>query len=202
MYPLFETIKILKGVPQHLLWHQSRLDFSFRRYFKNENVPDLKVLINVPAEFTSGIVKCRIPYSEDDHRLEFSLYKPRKISSLKIVNGDHIKYSMKYTDRSDLEELTRHKDQCDDILIVRNNLISDTSFTNIVFWDGVNWVTPRIPLLKGTCRSRLLAERRIKESDIRIDDLRKFKSFKLINAMKDLDEIEEESVEKIDRSVV
>jgi 4-amino-4-deoxychorismate lyase len=201
MYPLFETIKILKGVPQHLLWHQARIDVSFRRYFKNKNVPDLKVLIKVPAEYASGIVKCRMTYSEDDYRLEFSRYQPRHISSLKIVNGDHIKYSMKYTDRSDLEELTRHKDQSDDILIVRNNLIMDTSFTNIVFWDGDNWITPRIPLLKGTCRSRLLAEGRIKESDIRIDDLHKFESFKLINAMRDLDEYEKVSVEKIDSGV-
>jgi 4-amino-4-deoxychorismate lyase len=57
--------------------------------------------------------------------------------------------------------------------------------SNIIFFDGLSWVTPARPLLKGTCRERLLASGLILERDISVNDLSGFTGCKLINAMRD-----------------
>ncbi len=82
------------------------------------------------------------------------------------------------------------KENCDDILIVKNGIITDTSFSNIAFFDGKQWKTPKSPLLKGTCRERLLCEQKIFEKDINLNDLSNYKCYKLINAMRDLSDDE------------
>jgi len=43
-------------------------------------------------------------------------------------------------------------------------------------------------LLKGTCRARLLDQGSIKEAAMEVEDLKKFKGLKLINALRDLDQ--------------
>ena len=71
-----------------------------------------------------------------------------------------------------------------DILIVKNNLVSDTSFSNIAFFDGNNWFTPSLPLLKGTKRELLIYNGLLNVIDIKVTDIKKnFKSFCLINSM-------------------
>ena len=99
MFPLFETIKILEGVPQHLEWHQLRMDDSFLRFFGRTGAPLLKTVLQVPEEFGNGVVKCRFLYGRTSWTTEFSVYTPRKIETLRLVTGDHLEYSMKYTDR-------------------------------------------------------------------------------------------------------
>ena len=76
------------------------------------------------------------------------------------------------------------KEKCDDILIVMNGLITDTSLSNLVFYNGATWVTPKKPLLKGTCRERLLEEGQITECDIHVNEINRFIGCKLINAMR------------------
>ena len=71
---------------------------------------------------------------------------------------------------------------------MKNGLITDTSYANIVFWDGQNWLTPSTPLLAGTKRARLLHESKIKEAEIRVDDLIKYEKARIINALNDLDD--------------
>ena len=190
MFPLFESIRIEKGVPQHLEWHQARMDDSFLRYFGRTGAPLLKVVLQVPEEFGRGVVKCRFFYGRTGWTTEFSVYLPKRVRTLQLVTGDHLGYSMKYTDRYALEELLKQRGSCDDIMIVRNGRITDTSYTNIVLFSGERWVTPVYPLLAGTCRGRLISEGRIAEADITTESLRYYKSFKLINAMLGFDEQE------------
>ncbi len=194
MFHLFETIRIEDGVPQHLSWHQDRLNESYNRYFKRYGAPVLEEVIRIPAEYSQGTVKCRFLYNRSAHTSEFSHYSPRKIRSLKLVNGDHIEYSMKYTGRSSLEQLYSQKEDCDDVLIVQKGRITDTSYTNIVLYNGEKWITPIYPLLEGTCRARLISEGRIHEGDIRVEDLQYYRSFRLINAMLDFDAQEDVDV--------
>jgi len=110
--------------------------------------------------------------------------------SLTIVESNTITYDHKFTDRSEIEALRRGI-TTDDIVIVKNGHITDTSFSNIVFHDGIRWLTPSTPLLYGTARERLLSDHSIIEEEIRFTDLRHFKKAALINAMIDLDEAEE-----------
>jgi len=187
MYPLVETIKIENGTPMHLEWHQRRMDYAFHVLFGSNNPMQLRECLHVKEDFLSGIVKCRFLYSGTSFKIEFSNYVSRAISSLQLVEADTIDYSHKYTNRKMLTDLLERKGQADDILIVRDGCITDTSFTNIVFFDGLTWVTPADPLLEGTCRNRLLAEGVINQADIRPEDLSSYTSFRLINAMMDFE---------------
>jgi len=89
------------------------------------------------------------------------------------------------------------KEQCDDILIIKKGLVSDTSIANIAFYDGKLWFTPKAALLKGTCRTRLLLEGKIIEKEIRVEDIKKYKKIALMNAMIDFDIIASDNIEEI-----
>jgi 4-amino-4-deoxychorismate lyase len=79
-----------------------------------------------------------------------------------------------------------HK-SADEILIIKNGFVTDTSFSNIVFFDGIKWITPSTYLLNGTQRQQLLQQGAIIEEEIRPSDLKHFRFAKLINAMLDLE---------------
>jgi len=183
MFPLVETIKILNGEIYNLLYHQRRFEYSFEEYFKSKPFFLLQNVIIIPEEFSNGLVKLRFLYNKDDCKLEFSYYKPRKIKTLKVIENNKICYSLKFTDRSQINSLLKQRGNYDEVLIVKNKFITDTSIANIVFYKDNEWITPAMPLLKGTCRDKLLKEGKIKEEIIQINDLHKFKSFCLINAM-------------------
>ena len=130
-----------------------------------------------------GLFKCRVIYSTTIEKTEFIPYHLPKIRSLKLVVDDQIYYSHKYLDRKPIERLLSGKGDCDDILIIKNGLITDTSFANILFFNGKEWITPALPLLKGTRRAQLLDEEKIRTADIRTEDLKYFQKARLINAM-------------------
>ena len=71
---------------------------------------------------------------------------------------------------------------------MKNGYITDTSFSNIIFFDGANWITPSTPLLEGTKIKELLEKKIISEQEIKLKDLIKFSKAKLINAMIDIDD--------------
>ena len=87
-----------------------------------------------------------------------------------------------------MEELFAQRGNCDDVLIVKKEKITDSSYANVVFFDGKDWCTPKDPLLKGTCRARLLDQGRIKEAALGVEDLKKFQGLKLINALRDMNQ--------------
>ena len=131
----------------------------------------------------TGLYKCRIIYAGEIEKTEFIPYQLPVIHSLKMVTGNDIDYSFKYLNRKPLEELYGQKGECDDILIVKNGLVTDTYFANILFFNGTKWVTPAHPLLKGTQRQYLLETNRIIMADIRPSDLKHFQKARLANAM-------------------
>ena len=162
----------------------------------SQNKIDLEALLTVPLECLSGIFKCRVSYDHFIHKIEFEKYKIRKTKTLQLVIADNIDYSHKFSDRSLFERLKKSTD-ADEILIVKNEKITDTSFSNIVFFDEKKWITPDSPLLKGTRRQELLDKGIIHERKILTIDLRKFKKAKLINAMLDLEESPEIEMKNI-----
>lgn len=102
----------------------------------------------------------------------------------------HDNVGYKSTDRSRLNALVAQKGNCDDIIIVKHGLLTDTSFTNLAIFDGKHWVTPRHPLLPGTKRAALLDKGMIQKADITLEDLRNANKVSLFNAMIDFGEIE------------
>ena len=190
MYPLVETIRIMNGVPQNLKWHQERYQRSFRIFYEEDPTFILKDEIIVPAALIQGTVKCRFLYNKSSCRTEFQSYSLTRINSLKLIEDDTMEYSHKFTERDSINNLLKKRGNCDDILIVKNGCITDSSIANIVFFDGEKWVTPITPLLNGTARERLLHDGKITAGIIRMEDLKMFSHFRLINAMMEFEEQE------------
>ena len=187
MYPLFETIRVENGVPMHLDWHQKRMEESCMDYFEQKPSLDLEKIIVVPEPYRKGVVKARLLYNTTEYSLSFAFYTPRNVRSLCLAYDNIINYNHKYSDRKRLTVLLEQSGICDDILIIKNNMVTDTSFTNIIFYNGDKWVTPDTPLLKGTCRERLLYANKISEATIRKEDIQDYDQYMLINAMLDFD---------------
>lgn len=184
MCQLLETIKILNGKISNINYHNLRFNKSRKEIFNANDFIDLSKIIKI-TDYKNPI-KCRIIYSAQINKITYQIYKKRKISNLKIMFNNEIEYNYKYLNRTELDNLFSQKNNCDDILIVKNKLITDTSFSNIIFFDGKNLLTPAKPLLKGTKRQALLDQGLIREEEIYYKDIKKFKYAQLINSMLDL----------------
>jgi 4-amino-4-deoxychorismate lyase len=190
MCRLFETISIANGILRHPEWHEARMEQAVAEVWSRKYTFNLAREVIVPGEYSAGWVRCNVRYGPDIGEITFSRYTERQVRSLKLVTCDTIDYHLKYSDRSLLEQLFSLRGSADEVIIVRKGLITDTSVSNLVFFDGISWFTPAEPLLRGTCRERLLGEGRIREIEIRPGDLGKFSGLKLINALRDMDESE------------
>jgi len=185
MCRLFETIRIVNGIPMHLRWHEERMLRSGYGSRLTAHAPRLDDLIKVPEEMRRGTVRCNVFYTTEILEITFTHYVRRHVKSLKTVDAGSLDYHLKFADRSGLQALFEMRGECDDIMIVKDGLITDASMANLIFFDGLNWHTPAKPLLEGSCRARLLAEGRITTADIRVGDLSLYLGCKLINAMRD-----------------
>lgn len=179
----FETIKCYDYEVFNLEFHNKRvcktigLDIYLNEY------------IYAP---TNELLKCKVIYSQDGvEEVLFSKYKKRDIKSFKIVYDDNIIYDKKSINRESIDKLYEKKEKADEIIIIKNNLITDTSIANIAIFDGSSWITPKTPLLYGTTRERLLKESSIFEKDISLEMLQSAKRIALLNAMIDMDVLED-----------
>ena len=188
MCPLLETIKVKNGRLQNLELHQERVNRSRFELMGLKGPLQLESIIQVGDDVKQGIFKCRVVYGKTFGKIEFIPYHPKQVKTLKVVFDDEIEYNYKFSDRTHLEKLLLQKGECDDILIVKHGLVTDNSYANIIFFDGICWYTPNQPLLRGTKRESLITSGKIKSTEIKINDLHKFSKFALINAMLDFDE--------------
>lgn len=183
---LLETIKIENGKPRNIFFHNLRMNNARAELFGCKDFIKLEDVIGIPALPKKGLYKCRVTYSAAVGKIEFLPYRKRNIGSLKIVVCNGIEYNYKYENRECINILLEQKENCGDILIVKNKNITDTSFSNVVFYNGKNWVTPSAPLLKGTKMEKLLSEKKISAVELKIKDLKHFKYAALVNSMLDL----------------
>lgn len=188
-----ETIKALDGIVYNLEYHQSRLEAVLRSLGRRE-FHNLQEHLLPPSD---GLYRCRVVYDEETLLVTYHPYQKRIINRLKIIYDDTIEYDKKYANREEIDKLFLLRENCDDILIVKNSLITDSSIANIALYDGKEWVTPKSPLLKGTTRARLLAESKIVEKEILITEIESYSKVALMNAMVDFDIIAVDNVRKI-----
>ena len=193
-----ETIKIKDGVFYDLPFHTARMYKTVKEFFKEDKNFTLSDNI-IPSEYRQGLVKCRILYSDRILSIDFEAYSFRKINQLQLVTDNEIEYAYKYRNRKIFEELK--KQSTEEILIVKNGYITDTSYTNVVFKDSTGFYTPDTFLLPGTKREKLLQQGIIHERKIYINDLHKYDCIYLINAMMDLEDEIKIPVSKINLPV-
>lgn len=184
-----ETMCVEQGRIINLDYHLERIKSTRKRFWNTENmvsVDDLSAL----AATQNDRAKLRFTYDKENiYDLSCTPYSIRKIEKLKLLINNDIEYAYKSIDRSALNLLKGQVKPSEEIVIVQQNHLTDTSYTNIALFDGELWITPSTPLLNGTRRKQLLNADKIIEREVLVTDLNSFQSISLINAMIDLEEL-------------
>ncbi|WP_292271306.1 aminotransferase class IV [Butyricimonas sp.] len=177
-----ETIRVNNGQFCHLAYHECRARATSLAVFGCRLEWDVAGM-TVPDEARQGVVKCRVVYDTVIRDVTFSPYTFRRIGSLRLIEDNAIDYRFKSTDRVALEHVFAQRDGCDNVLVVRQGMITDTSFSNIVLEDTTGLYTPDTFLLNGTRRQRLLDEGVVRERAVPVSELYRYDRLYLINAM-------------------
>jgi 4-amino-4-deoxychorismate lyase len=185
----FESIRITDGLLQNIFYHNERFNRTRKEIFGVDKKTDLRDLIAVPINMSTGEVKCRVFYGHQVEGIEFDFYILRGISSLKLVVDDEINYGLKYANRTKINELFSQRGNCDDVLIIKDGFVTDTSSANVALSDGKVWITPANPLLKGTKRQFYIDSKQVTEKIIRPGEISDYEELSLINAMLELGRI-------------
>ena len=179
-----EAIRMEDGKLHNLNYHQKRIDATLRRFWHNEhNDINLQSALShiMPQD---DIYKIHIEYNgEGISEITQSEYKIRDIRSLRLVNADNAEYSYKYADRSALMKLQQSRQDSDEVIIVRNGCLTDTSYSNIALHNKHGWFTPDKPLLPGSMRQSLIDQGLLSAIDIKPEHLHNYDTICLINAM-------------------
>ncbi|MGB3802036.1 MAG: aminotransferase class IV [Lewinella sp.] len=185
---LLESIRLIDGKVPLLHRHQARVDRSRQRYYGKAPAFKLaRVLqeLNLPE---SGVHKVRLLYRAGLESHEIHPYEVRHIGSLRVVEADDLQYSRKYADRSGIDAVFARRQDCDDVLMVQRQHVTDSSYANLAMYDGDRWYTPAWPLLRGTRREELIASGVLQPTVIRVRDLPHFEHIRLVNSMMEWEE--------------
>jgi 4-amino-4-deoxychorismate lyase len=184
MFPLLETICLSDGVFLNVALHQRRMDESAEKLFGMRLTFSLAdVLRNLEAP-QSGLFKCRVVYSHSDFRAEVAPYRIQPIRSLICREAGELRYPLKYADRRALDALFADRGSFDDVLILQNGWVTDTTYGNICLLRQGQWYTPEKPLLHGVMRQVLLEQGVVVTKAIPAAEIATYSHFKVINAMR------------------
>lgn len=199
MYQFFESIQLNEGLVYNLIQHQERVNKTFNAFGMPENTIELAEIIKTISLPQNGLYKLRVSYElEGDFHYEFQPYRYKNILNFALVDIEGQKYDFKFEKRDWINEALKQSRK-DEVIMHAAGFIKDSSYANIVFFDGSLWYTPADPLLEGTQRAKLLEAGIIQARTIHIDELDRFRSFKLINAMLDWDKATAYSIAAITR---
>ncbi|MCS3867609.1 4-amino-4-deoxychorismate lyase [Chryseobacterium ginsenosidimutans] len=187
MSQFIESIKIEDQEIFLLEFHQKRVDQTFAHFGKEGSIDIAKIYKHLEHD-EDGLYKLRIVYDLDKKvRTQMIPYAIPQIEDFQLVENNIYDYSFKFEDRKELEKM-KMKSKAEEIIIVKNNHITDTSFSNLLFLKGKDWFTPSSYLLNGVQRQNLLKHKKIKETEITLQNIKQFTHFQLINALNDFDE--------------
>ncbi|HAI79948.1 MAG TPA: aminodeoxychorismate lyase [Chryseobacterium sp.] len=188
MSQFIESIKIEDKKIFLLDLHQKRVDDTFAHFGKETSINLAEIFKNLEHD-EDGLYKLRISYDLDKNfRTQLIPYAISEISNFQLVVNNIYDYSFKFEDRKELEKMLRQA-KSNEIIIVKNNHITDTSFSNLLFKKGKEWFTPSTYLLNGVQRQYLLKNKKIKEAEITLQNIAEYSHFQIINAMNDFDDM-------------
>jgi 4-amino-4-deoxychorismate lyase len=197
MCRLVESIRYENGAFDNMSYHERRMKRSLKEIFGMDMRTALGDFLSIGEKPPTGLYKCRVLYDGNKMSTEFVPYEINPAQNLTCVYDDTISYEHKWEDRSGLLELFNQRNGADDVLIIRNGFVTDTTNANIIFKQDGRWFTPFHYLLRGTMRESLLVNKIIGEKEIRKENIRDYESFKLINAMMRFSDTDEVSINNI-----
>ncbi len=187
-HTFFESIKIVNGIVQNQELHIARWNATLQQYFPQANKIEKLPIENIPLEYQTGIVKCKIVYAAEVVSIHFSHYQKQPITDFKIAANNAICYAFKNADRRDFIKHASLVPATTEVIIAKHGMLTDATYSNICLWNGTQWHTPKYPLLKGTMRAYLLAQNKIVEKVILLEDVHLYSKISFINAMNTLEE--------------
>ncbi|HIP61209.1 MAG TPA: hypothetical protein EYG98_01490 [Sulfurovum sp.] len=180
MKKLFETIRIENGIAHNLKYHNARLNHARKHLFGTTDDIDIeKYLIDIPS---SGLYRAKLIYDRNIQDITYYIYKAKTIQTFRLLGAD-INYRYKYLNRVQLDTLIEENQEYDEIIIIKDELLTDTTIANIALRQDGIWYTPAEPLLQGTTRARLLDEGKIITKNIKATDIDSYDGLALMNAM-------------------
>ncbi len=196
MSQFIESIKIEDQEAFLLDLHQKRVNDTLS-YFGNNSSIDLKKIIKDLDIDEDGFFKLRIVYDlNKNFKTQLIPYAVSEISTFQLIENNTFDYSFKFEDRKEIEKMKLNA-KAEEIIIVKNNHITDTSFSNLLFLKNKHWYTPSTYLLNGVQRQDLLKRKKIKETEITLNKIKEFTHFQIINALNDFDDMFIYPIEKI-----
>jgi 4-amino-4-deoxychorismate lyase len=183
MCQFIETICYEQGQFQRIDLHNERCNRTRNHFFGAVPNLQLELFLAVPSHLKDETVKCKVTYGTQITGVEYGLYKIKPVKSLQLVYDDVIDYAFKYADRAKLDMLYQSRGQADDILIVKDGYITDTSYANIILKKDNKWYSPKNPLLHGTRIESYLRQGRVTPAFLRPEDLLLFSEARIVNAM-------------------
>ncbi len=190
---LIESLRIEHCLPQLTDFHYRRMLLSLKELY-----PQSQLLVELQQTTLSDfleryypsllkdckrelIYKLRFLYNQDSiYDISITPYSPKKIDKLYLypIEGE-LDYHYKYADRKALAVFDDERIP----LFVKDNMLTDTSYTNIVLRFGEELLTPQNPLLKGVMRAYLLESGQIKEAQLSVAELQRADELLMINAL-------------------
>lgn len=183
MFQLVESIQIQNGQIPLLTYHEARIIQTRKVLLGTNKILPISEAISDFGPFTDGVLKCRLVYNEQIEEIIVQPYQIRKITSIKLIEDNEITYDYKFLERPELDALYDQRGNHDEIMIVRNGLVTDAYYYNFIFEQDGKWYTPASPLLKGCRRAALLDEGVLNKVDITIQSIHDYDRIHLINAM-------------------
>ena len=176
--------------------HQKRMNDTFSHFGKECKIDIYSLFLNLEHD-EDGLYKFRIEYDLDNNfKTQIIPYVISELDDFELVIDNEIDYSFKSADRTQFQKL-KDKSHAEEVIIVKNNQITDTSYSNLLFLKDKTWFTPKSYLLNGVMRQNLLESKEIKEAEITLDNIKEFTHFQLINALNDFDDMFIYPIEKI-----
>lgn len=176
--------------------HQKRMNDTFSNFGKECQIDIQTLFLNLEHD-EDGLYKFRIEYDlENKFKTQIVPYAISEHDDFELVIDNEIDYSFKSADRTQFQKL-KNDSGAEEIIIVKENQITDTSYSNLLFLKDKIWFTPKTYLLNGVMRQSLLVSKKIKEKEITLDNIKEFSHFQLINALNDFDEMFIYPIEKI-----
>ena len=196
MSHFIESIKVEDKQVYLLDEHQKRVNDTFANFGKADPI-DLEAIFKNLEHDEDGLYKFKITYDlTGKYRTQMIPYAISEIVDFQLVENNSYDYSFKFEDRKEIEKM-KILSKAAEIIIVKNNHITDSSYSNLLFKKGKDWFTPKTYLLNGVQRQHLLKSKKIKEAEITLLNLVDYSHFQLINALNELDESYSYPIDKI-----
>ena len=183
-FRFIESIRVFNGRAENLKKHQQRIDNTLAFHFDGRGSILLQEIIrhNPPPE--TGLFKLRIVYADAIEKVEYLSYRIPHFRKFQCFSlPEDFEYRFKSANRKIFDEFSQQAQP--DILpvLIQRGLVTDSTFSNLIFKRKDEWFTPAAPLLHGVQLQKIMETHRVQSIEIRKNELKTFDAIYPVNAL-------------------